>query len=152
MVNYLAKFCNTLSEKLAPLRASLKTDSKWQWDINTDKVFKSIKAAVSDFCSATVRPPVVLSVDASPIGVGAVLLQLGQPIEFASRTLTDTQQRYAQIEKELLAVQFGLKHFHQYVYDQTVMIESDHKQLLGMLKKSIASCSHSANATLNADL
>ena len=144
MVNYLAKFCDSLSEKLAPLRALLKADTGWQWDNNTGKVFESIKVAVSSlpvlrlFDSSL---PVVLSVDASPIGVGAVLLQLGQPKEFASRTLTDTQQRYAQIEKELFAVQFGLQHFHQYVYGQTVLIESDHKPLLGILQKPIASCS-----------
>ena len=52
--------------------------------------------------------PVLLSVDASPLGVGAVLLQNGQPLEFASRTLTETEQRYAQIEKELLAVFLGV--------------------------------------------
>ena len=48
--------------------------------------------------------PVTVSVDASPFGVGAVLLQAGQPVESASRTLTETQRRYAQKEKELLAV------------------------------------------------
>lgn len=42
--------------------------------------------------------PVTVSVDASPFGLGAVLLQDGQPVEFASRTLTETQRRYAQIE------------------------------------------------------
>ena len=79
--------------------------------------------------------------DASPLGVGAVLLQNGQPIEFASRTLTETQRRYAQIEKELLAVLFGLQRFHQYVYGQTVIGETDHKPLLGIVNKAIALCS-----------
>ncbi|XP_057380138.1 uncharacterized protein K02A2.6-like [Daphnia carinata] len=144
MVNYLAKFCDTLSERMSPLRVLLKADTEWQWDANTDRVFESIKSSVSKlpvlrlFDSSL---PVVLSVDASPIGVGAVLMQRGQPIEFASRTLTDTQQRYAQIEKELLAVQFGLQHFHQYVYGQTVSVETDHKPLIGIHHKPIASCS-----------
>ena len=51
-------------------------------------------------------------------GIGAALLQEGEPIEFASCSTTDTQQRYAQIDKEFLAIQFGLKRFHQYVYGQ----------------------------------
>lgn len=146
MVNYFAKYCDTLSEKLAPLRAFLKSKTEWQWDNNTAKVFDSIKAAVSSLpvlrlCNSAL--PMVLSVDTSPIGVSAVLMQLGQPLEFASRTLTDTQQRYAQIEKELLAVQFGIQHFHQYVYGQTLLIELDHKPLFSILQKHIVSCSPS---------
>ncbi len=60
---------------------------------------------------------------------------------FSSTTLTPTQRRYCQIEKELLAVQFGLLRFRQYVYGQHVIVESDHKQLVGLLDKPIASCS-----------
>ena len=51
--------------------------------------------------------------------------------------MTETQQRYAQIEKECLAIQFGLKRFHQYVYGQRVVVETDHMPLLGIIKKPI---------------
>jgi hypothetical protein len=83
----------------------------------------------------------VVSVDALPVGVGAVLLQEGQPVAFSSTSLTETQKRYCQIEKALLAVQFGLLRFKQYVYGQKVLIEADHKPLIGLLDKPIASCS-----------
>ena len=82
----------------------------------------------------------VVSVDASPFGVGAALLQNNQPVAFASMTLTDTQKRYCQIEKETLAIQFGLEAFRQYVYGNCVTVESEHKPLLGLLEKPIASC------------
>lgn len=82
-----------------------------------------------------------MSVDASPVGIGAVLLQNGQPIAYSSKSLTVTQKRYFQIEKELLAVQFGLMRFRQYVYGQSVVVESDHKPLVGLLDKPIALCS-----------
>ena len=85
--------------------------------------------------------PVVVSVDASPIGIGAVLLQSGQPVAYSSTSLTETQKCYFQIEKELLAIQFGLLRFKQYVYGQTVVVETDHKPLVGLLEKPIASCS-----------
>lgn len=85
--------------------------------------------------------PLVVLVDASPVGIGAVLLQDGQPIANSSTSLTVTQKRYFQIEKELLAVQFGLLRFRQYIYGQMVVVESDHKPLVGLLDKPIASCS-----------
>ena len=85
--------------------------------------------------------PVVVSVDASPVGIGAVLLQDNQPVAFSSTSLTETQKVYCQIEKELLAVQFGLLRFRQYVYGRKIVVESDHKPLIGLLDKPIAACS-----------
>ena len=62
-----------------------------------------------------VKKPVTVSCDASQHGLGAVLLQDCQPVAYASRALTDTERRYAQIEKELLAGVFGLERCNQYV-------------------------------------
>ncbi len=83
----------------------------------------------------------VVSVDASSVGIGAVLLQGGQPVAYSSTSLTVTQRRYFQIEKELSEVEFGLLRFKQYVYGQTVVVETDHKPLVGLLDKPIALCS-----------
>ena len=57
------------------------------------------------------------------------------------RVHSETQQRYAQIKKEMLAVQYGLTHFHQYVYGQVVTVETDHKPLLGIKQKPITDVS-----------
>ena len=84
---------------------------------------------------------VTVSVDASSYGLGAVLLQAGQPIEFSSRSLTDRQCGYAQIEKELLAVQFGVTHFHHHVYGNQVTEKTHHKPLFGLEEKPIGFCS-----------
>ena len=65
-------------------------------------------------------------------GLGAVLLQDEKPLAYASRALTPTRQRYAQIEKETLAIVYGvqkLKKFHQYIYGRTTDVETDHKPL-----------------------
>lgn len=76
-----------------------------------------------------VRQSVVLSVDASSFALGAVLLQAGRPVEYASRTL-DAQARYLQVEKEMLAIVFSCEKFRQYIYDKSdLMIETDHKPL-----------------------
>lgn len=70
-----------------------------------------------------VQKPVTISCDASPTGLGGVLLQGGRPVAYASRSLTDAESRYAQIEKELLAIQFSLERFNQYTYGKKVTIE-----------------------------
>ena len=57
---------------------------------------------------------VTLSVDASQYELGACIMQDGVPVAYASRKLTDTHNMYAQIEKAMMAIEFGLHRFHQY--------------------------------------
>jgi hypothetical protein len=144
MVTYLDKFCKDLAGLTRPLRDLLKADAAWVWEEPQKKSLAGLKVALSSLPVLRLfnhSLPVVVSVDASPIGIGAVLLQSGQPIAYSSTSLTVTQKRYFQIEKELLAVQFGLMRFRQYVYGQSVIVETDHKPLVGLLDKPIASCS-----------
>ena len=70
-------------------------------------------------------------------GLGTTLMQNNQPIAYASRALTKTEQNYAQIEKELLAVVFGMEKFHQYTYGRKVYVESYHKPLESLYKKPL---------------
>ena len=66
-------------------------------------------------------------------------MQQGQPVAYASRSLTPTEQQYAQIEKDMLAIRFGTQKFEQYIYGRTTNVETDHKPLESILKKSILS-------------
>jgi len=59
--------------------------------------------------------PSTLSVDVSKDGLGAALLQNNLPIIYASKSSTDAQKKYAQIEKETLGITFGCHRFHQYI-------------------------------------
>ena len=84
--------------------------------------------------------PVTLQSDARQKGLGATLLQNGQPITFASRSLLKTEQSYAQIEKECLAIVFGCERFKQYLLGRdSIQVESDHKPLEVIFKKSLLS-------------
>ena len=85
-----------------------------------------------------VQEEVTIQCDSSDTGIGAVLLQNGQPVSYASRALTDTERRYAQIKKELLAIVWSCKKFHQYIYGMDIVhIESDLEPLQAVFKKSI---------------
>ncbi|UYV75138.1 K02A2.6-like [Cordylochernes scorpioides] len=78
---------------------------------------------------------VVLSVDASQHAIGAVLLQEDRPIAYASSALNDAQRHFPQIEKEALAIKFGCKKFHTYIYGKSLLIETDHRPLESIYKK-----------------
>lgn len=69
--------------------------------------------------------------------MGAVILQDGRPVAYGSQALTDCQRRYAQIEKELLAIVYGCEKFHQYVYGREIQVESDYKPLESIFKKTL---------------
>ncbi|CAB4003659.1 Hypothetical predicted protein [Paramuricea clavata] len=78
-----------------------------------------------------------LQCDASEKGLEAVISKNGQPLALPSRALFRAEVNYAQIEKELLAVLFGLEKFRQYTYGRPVQVQSDHKPLESIMKKSL---------------
>ena len=71
-------------------------------------------------------------------GLGATLVQDGKPVAFASKALTLTEQRYANIERELLAIVFGVERFHTYIFGRTFTVYTDHKPLEQIQRKTLA--------------
>lgn len=141
-VNYLAKFLPRLSKVSEPLRKLTEKDIEFSWEFQQSKAFEEILQLVTQspvLKYYNVQEPVTLQCDASSYGLGAALLQKGQPIAFASRTLTKAEQNYCQIEKECLAVLFGATRFEQYLLGRPVAVESDHKPLEVIFKKPLLS-------------
>ena len=139
-MTYLAKFCPQLSEKTKALRDLVKNGVDFCWETAQANAFQNVKDMVSNAPVLALFDPskeVVVNVDASSHSLGAVLLQGGRPVEYAAQVLTPTQCIYAQIEKELLAIQFGLTRFHQYVYGRAVVVESDHQPLVRISTKPL---------------
>ncbi len=143
MLAYVGKFLPNLSDISSNLRNLTKKDAVWVWDANSQRDFENLKKVL--ISSPTLRyfdvnKDVILSVDASQGGLGAVLLQENLPVAYASKALTQTETRYAQIEKEALAIVFACKKFHQYIFGKKCLVESDHKPLEVIFKKSFDQC------------
>ena len=95
----------------------LKQDAVFHWDEATNASFQKIKDLIAQSASQPLRyydrtRPVTVQADASQRGLGACLVQEGKPITFASKSLTDTETRYANIERELLAIVFACQRFN----------------------------------------
>ena len=141
MIQYLSKFLPRLSELTEPLRKLTHKDQEWEWRKEHQLLLAQLKRMLTEtpvlrYFDCT--KPVTIQCDASEKGLGAVLLQEGQPVAFSSRSLTATEQRYAQIEKEMLAIVHACTKFYQYVYGlPAVYVESDHKPLETIFKKEI---------------
>ena len=141
MVNYLAKFLPKLSEVAEPLRQLTQKNVPFNWTDEHDRALAATKELVTEPPLLSYYDPtkaLVLQCDASEKGLGAALLQDGRRLAYASRTLTSTEKNYAQIEKQLLAVVFGMQRFHQYTYGRPVIVDSDHWPLETIFKKPLA--------------
>lgn len=136
-VNYLAKFLPRLAEVLEPIQQLTRKEVPWQWKYEHDAAFEVKELVTQAPLLKYYNPEEELTVqcDASDKGLGAALMQNGQPIAFASRALTEPETRYAQIEKEMLAVVFALQKFDQYVYGRPATVQSDHKPLAAISNK-----------------
>ncbi|UYV80244.1 K02A2.6-like [Cordylochernes scorpioides] len=140
MVTYLGKFIPNLSDKTAPLRKLISNKSEWKFGGEENDCFEKLKNMVSNAPILTFfdpTKPITISSDASQYGIGTVLMQGGQAIEYASFSLNATQRKYAQIEKELLAIVFGCERFQYYIWGNDVIVETDHKPLLSIVKKPL---------------
>ena len=148
IVNYLARFSPNIAKLTEPLRQLLCKNAEFIWLPNHTKAFNAIK---EELCGNTdilsyYRPEkkqYFFEVDASLLGLGCALLQPKSndeheldslvPIAYGSKTLNETEKCYANIEREMLAVTFGLKKFHYYCFGWHTIILSDHKPLDGNL-------------------
>ncbi|KAK3760286.1 hypothetical protein RRG08_037346 [Elysia crispata] len=140
MVNYLARYMPSLTKVLHPLHNLVKKDNPFVWSENQEAAFQYIKqlVATSPILSYyDTKKELLVENDASEYGLGSTLLQEGKPIAFVSRTLSQSERNYAQIEKELLAVVFGLQKFHHYTFGRKVTVVTDHKPLVAISSKPL---------------
>ena len=140
MTNQLGKFSQKLAELTQPLRQLLSKRSAWIWGPDQERAFNNIKTELTKptiLAMYDPSAPTKVSADASSHGLGAVILQQQEsgwkPIAYASRSMTETEIRYAQIEKEALATTWACEKFSTYILGMKFSIETDHKPLVPLL-------------------
>jgi len=146
LVNYYGKFLPHLSQTLAPFYRLLQKEMPWNWGEEQEKAFQDAKSQLSSECVLVHYDPekeLILACDASPCGVGAVLshrMEDGRDrsVAFASRSLAPAERNYSQLDREALAITFGIKKFHNYIFGRRFSILSDHKPLQHLLKETSA--------------
>ena len=141
LVNYVSRFIKDFATIAAPLRDLTKKSTKWTWTDQHQAAFDSLKEALTSKSVVAYFDPkksTEIIVDASPVGLGAILTQKtvrsdgtvhAKVCAYASRALSDVERRYSQTEKEALAIVWACEKFHLYIYGAQFNIVTDHKAL-----------------------
>lgn len=137
LVNFVGKFIPNLASIDYPLRKLTRKEEKFVWNEEQSKAFEELKQLITNdnvlgYYDVADRTCVIA--DASPVGLGAVLVQFdryneGRIITYASRSLSNVERRYAQTEKEALALVWAVERFHYYLYGRSFGLITDHKPL-----------------------
>ena len=146
VINYYGKFLPNLLSQLAPPYHLLQKGTKWEWTDAQEKAFQESKVPLTTsplLVLYDLDKELILSCDASPYGIGAVLSHVMEdgtehPIAFASRSLAAAEKNYAQLEHVGLAIVFGVKKFHPYLFGRSFTILSDHQPLKHLFGESRA--------------
>ena len=135
----LQRFLPNLSTVVHPLNQLLKNNHQWKWTAQWETAYHNMKEMITSKQVLThydLSLPLRLACDAPPppMEIDAVLFYVmndrsERPIAFASRTLTRTEQGYAQTDKEALAIIWGVKKFHVYLFGQSFTLYTDHQPL-----------------------
>lgn len=139
LTSYIGRFIPDLATKTFELRELTKMGKDYIWTEKHDAAFQILKNSVAAITELAYFEPgrrTRVVADASTVGLGAVLVQFEDEtdqrpviISFASKSLSETERRYSQTEKEALGLVWGVERFKDYLIGTTFELETDHKPL-----------------------
>ena len=144
LVNYLNRFSPCLAELSEPLREICRQDTEFQLTKSVHVAFSKTKEEISKNVTLPYfnpRSDTTLQTDASKKGLGAVILQNSKPVMFALRALTGAEKNYQNLERECLAMIWGMEKFHYFLYGKQFTLETDQKPLVSIYRKHMVEIS-----------
>ena len=149
MTTYCSRFIPNHADLTKPLRDLISKGNSFEWGEKCEDAFNNLKLAIGNprklaYFDPSLETEVV--VDASPMGLGGILLQVNtrqekQVIAYASKALSPTESRYSQTEREALAIVWGCEQFRMYLLGTPFTVWTDHKPLVHIFNKPTASLS-----------
>ncbi len=148
LTGYYREFIPNYAAKAVPLSDLLRKGqpNKIEWGEAQERAYTTLKSELTNspiLHLPDVTKPFVLRTDASDVGVGAVLLQdqAGKlcPVSFASRKLSDREQKYSTIERECLGVVWAVRKFLLYLNGSEFILQTDHQPLVYLNKAKLSS-------------
>ena len=144
LVNYLNRFSPHFAELSESLREICRQDTEFELRESVCVAFSRTKEEISKNMTLPYfnpRSSTTLQTDASKKGLGAVILQDSRPVMFASRALTGAEKNYQNLERECLAMIWGMEKFHYFLYGKQFTLETDQKPLVSIYKKHMVEIS-----------
>ena len=139
MAQYSARFIPNFATVTKPLRVLTENETEWVWGKAQMIASQEVKDRLAE-CATTayfeVGKDIEVVVNASPVGLAALLVQEGRVVSCASRSLSDVETRCSQTERESLAIVWGWEHFDRFINGAPrVTVITDHKPLENIWKK-----------------
>lgn len=143
-ITFYDKFIKDRAKIAEPLYRLLDGKIIWEWGQSQKYAFETLKqklASAPVLAHFDSEAPIIVSADASPIGMGGVLANkrndgAEQPCVYISKTFDKTQRNYSQLDREALALVTAVKTFHQLIYGRHFTLITDHKPLINIFSKN----------------
>lgn len=154
-LNFYQRFIKNMAVHRAPLDALLKKDVPFNWSAQCEAAFQKFKEilATAQLCHYNAKLPIVVAADASNQGLGACIMHRFpdgnlKTIKCESRSLAPAEKNYSQIEKEALAIIWGIEKFHKYIYGRRFILQTDHRPLITIYGSKRGVSAHASNRLL----